>query len=35
MDQFATAVVAELVVTKVEFRYGRLGFENTDDTMCA
>ena len=35
MNQFATAVVTELVVAKVECRYGRLGFENTDDTMCA
>jgi hypothetical protein len=35
MNQFATTVVAELVVAKVEFRYSRLGFENADYTICA
>ena len=34
MNQFATTFVTELVVAKIECSYGRLGFKNTDYTMC-
>lgn len=34
VNQFATTVITERIMTKVDCRYGGLGFEKADYTVC-